>query len=186
MKKFSKDLETLFYEQKILPIVNSKNLSDDIKIIESLLNSNKSIKCIEITLREENSFINAIKLKEKFSHIHFGLGSILNLEILEKSTNENFDFYASPGLIPEIISKNLNNYIPGAETVSDFNFLYNEGFNLIKFFPATISGGPAKIKAVQNIYKNLKFIPTGGLNKLNMNEYLNLANVLCVGMSKFN
>ena len=57
---------------------------------------------------------------------------------------------------------------------------------LIKFFPATISGGPAKIKAVQNIYKNLKFIPTGGLNKLNMNEYLNLANVLCVGMSKFN
>ena len=108
MKKFSKDLETLFYEQKILPIVNSKNLSDDIKIIESLLNSNKSIKCIEITLREENSFINAIKLKERFSHIHFGLGSILNLEMLEKSTNENFDFYVSPGLIPEIISKNLS------------------------------------------------------------------------------
>ena len=36
-----------------------------------------------------------------------------------------------------------------------------------------------------NIYKDLNFIPTGGINKENINTYLELKNVLCVGMSNF-
>ena len=33
--------------------------------------------------------------------------------------------------------------------------------------------------------KDIKFIPTGGVNKDNINKYLDLKNVLCVGTSNF-
>ena len=96
-----------------------------------------------------------------------------------------FDFYVSPGLIPEIISLKLKNYIPGAETISEFNTLQNYNFKIVKFFPANLIGGAEKLQSIQNIYKKLNFIPTGGINKNNMNNYLKLKNVLCVGMSNF-
>ena len=66
--------------QKIIPIINSKNFNDDVKKIESIITNNKDIKLIEITLRESESYQNAIKLVEYFPKIKFGLGSILKLE----------------------------------------------------------------------------------------------------------
>ena len=42
-----------------------------------------------------------------------------------------------------------------------------------------------KLISIQNIVKELKFIPTGGIDNNNISTYLNLENVLCVGMSKF-
>ena len=63
--------------------------------------------------------------------------------------------------------------------------LNNKGYKLIKFFPSIISGGPAKLKAIQSIYKDLIFIPTGGINQENIKDFLALDNVICVGMSNF-
>mgnify|MGYP001183873893 CR=1 FL=1 len=185
MTSFSIDLINLLRKQKFLPIINSKEIEEDIRKIDSLLKKNNSIKCIEVTLREERSFDNAIALKEKFPFIYFGLGSILNIEMYNQYSSNKFDFYVSPGLIPEIISLNLKNYIPGAETISEFNTLQNFNFKLVKFFPASLSGGAEKLISIQNIYKKLNFIPTGGINKNNMNNYLQLKNVVCVGMSNF-
>ena len=185
MKKFNFDLINLFRKQKILPIINSKIIDDDIHKIETLLEKNNTIQCIEITLREENSYNNALILKEKFPFIHFGLGSILSLEMYQKYIHDNFDFYISPGIVPEVINLGIKNYIPGAETISEFNTLNNKGYKLIKFFPSIISGGPAKLKAIQNIYKDLIFIPTGGINQENIKDFLALDNVVCVGMSNF-
>ena len=62
-----------YFEQlkikKIIPIINSKNFNDDAKKIESIITNNKDIKLIEITLRESNSYQNAIKLVEYFPKI---------------------------------------------------------------------------------------------------------------------
>ena len=38
-------------------------------------------------------------------------------------------------------------------------------------------------KIAETIYKDLYFIPTGGINKKNMNDFLDLNNVICVGMT---
>ena len=97
--------------------------------------------------------------------------------------NYDFSFFVSPGTIYEMIDSKIDNYIPGAETISEFNYLDNNEINIVKFFPATLSGGNLKLKSIENVYKNLTFIPTGGINKSNINSYIDLKNVLCVGMS---
>ena len=40
--------------------------------------------------------------------------------------------------------------------------------------------------AIASIFKELNFIPTGGINESNVHSFLELQNVLCVGTSKFN
>ena len=179
------DLELMnkLKEQKILPIINSVNFKEDLLKLTSLLDANKKIKIIEITLRESHSLENAIELKKRFPSLMIGLGSIINKKQYEEVKNYDFSFFVSPGTIYEMIDSKIKNYIPGAETISEFNYLDNNEINIVKFFPATLSGGNLKLKSIENIYKNLTFIPTGGINKSNINSYIDLKNVLCVGMS---
>ena len=179
------DLELInkLKEQKILPIINSENFKEDLLKLTSLLDANKKIKIIEITLRESHSLENAIELKKRFPSLIIGLGSIINKKQYEEVKNYDFSFFVSPGTIYEMIDSKIKNYIPGAETISEFNYLDNNEINIVKFFPATLSGGNLKLKSIENVYKNLTFIPTGGINKSNINSYIDLKNVLCVGMS---
>lgn len=171
--------------QKILPILNTTELSKDIRRLEDFTTKSKNIKYIEITLRKKNSLEIAKSLRDKFPKYKFGLGSILSLDDYKKGKDNGFNFFVSPGIVKDIIEINPLNYIPGGETISEFIFLINNSYKTIKFFPSNIVGGEKKLLSIQNILKNVKFIPTGGINNKNIVEYLKLNNVLCVGMSNF-
>jgi len=171
--------------QKILPIFNTSELSIDIKRLELFLSKNSNIKNIEVTLRKHNSLEIGIELKKRFPHINFGLGSILSQENYIKGSNAGFHFFVSPGIIQDLINSKVKNYIPGGETISEFIFLFNNGYKIIKFFPSNLAGEEKKLISVENILKEAMFIPTGGINMKNYMNFISLKNVLCVGMSKF-
>ena len=172
-------------KQKILPIINTTSLENDSKRLENYLANNLSIKNIEITLRQENSFEIAKILKKRFNHINFGLGSILSEKDYFKGLEAGFQFFVSPGIVASLIKKKIANYFPGAETISEFMYLLENGYDVIKFFPSNIAGSEKKLASVENILTDLIFIPTGGITLKNYNNFLSLKNVLCVGMSKF-
>ena len=178
-------LKSDLHKQQVLPILNTTNLENDISRLKKYLNQNKSIKYFEITLREKESFSIAVELKKYFSDCKFGLGSVLTKKDLIKGQDHNFNFYVSPGIIEEILEMKNPSYIPGAETVSEFIHLSKKGYETIKFFPANLNGEDKKLQSITNILRNIKFIPTGGVNKDNIDKYLNLENVLCVGTSNF-
>ena len=45
---------------------------------------------------------------------------------------------------------------------------------MLKVFPASLVGGPAFLKAVGAIYRDVRFVPTGGVNPDNLAAYLEL------------
>lgn len=61
----------------------------------------------------------------------------------------------------------------------------NLGITTVKFFPANIYGGLKALKALSAPFPQIKFIPTGGINKENMEEYLAYDRVVAVGGSFF-
>ena len=61
--------------------------------------------------------------------------------------------------------------------------LAEQGFGLMKFFPADSAGGLAWLKAVAAPLAGLRFCPTGGVGADTAQAYLSLANVACVGGS---
>ena len=181
----NKNLEIELNNQKILPILNTTELHDDIKRLEVFLLNNSNIKNIEITLRQENSFKIAKELNKNFTNVNFGLGSILSEEDYLKGKDAGFHFFVSPGIVMSLIKNRVTNYIPGAETISEFMYLLDNGYKNIKFFPSNLAGGQKKLVSIENILKQARFIPTGGINKKNYLDFITLKNVLCVGMSKF-
>jgi 2-dehydro-3-deoxyphosphogluconate aldolase/(4S)-4-hydroxy-2-oxoglutarate aldolase len=61
--------------------------------------------------------------------------------------------------------------------------LIEYGIPVAKFFPAEESGGAPFLKGLSTVLQSIKFCPTGGINKSNYMNYLELPNVLCVGGS---
>ena len=73
--------------------------------------------------------------------------------------------------------------MPGIQTVSEAMVLAEQGFGLMKFFPADVAGGLAWLKAVAAPLAGLRFCPTGGIGADTAESYLSLGNVACVGGS---
>ena len=57
------------------------------------------------------------------------------------------------------------------------------GLKMVKFFPAVQFGGVAMIKALAAPYNEMKFVPTGGINKDNLKEFLSCKAVAACGGS---
>ena len=74
-------------------------------------------------------------------------------------------------------------FLPGVQTVSEAMALREQGFGLLKFFPADAAGGTAWLKAVAAPLAGLRFCPTGGIGMETAPAYLALPNVACVGGS---
>jgi 2-dehydro-3-deoxyphosphogluconate aldolase/(4S)-4-hydroxy-2-oxoglutarate aldolase len=57
------------------------------------------------------------------------------------------------------------------------------GLRSLKFFPASLAGGPGMLKALGAVFKDVKFMPTGGVSAGNLVDYLALPQVLACGGS---
>lgn len=53
----------------------------------------------------------------------------------------------------------------------------------VKFFPAEALGGIQMIKAMSAPYGGVTFLPTGGINESNLNDYLSFPKVVACGGS---
>ena len=58
-----------------------------------------------------------------------------------------------------------------------------EGYEVLKFFPAEQSGGAPFLKSLSSVLQSISFCPTGGISTSNAKDYLSLPNVVCVGGS---
>ena len=72
---------------------------------------------------------------------------------------------------------------PGCMTPSEVAQAVKRGLDIVKFFPAEPAGGMAMIKAMAAPYTGLKFMPTGGINAKNLEEYLSSDKIVCCGGS---
>ncbi|HXF99395.1 MAG TPA: 2-dehydro-3-deoxyphosphogluconate aldolase, partial [Bacteroidota bacterium] len=54
---------------------------------------------------------------------------------------------------------------------------------VMKFFPAEAAGGVTYLKALSAPFKQVRFVPTGGIDESNMLAYLTLPAVLAIGGS---
>lgn len=169
---------------KIIPVITIYDLKTSVNLAKALLDG--GIKILEITLRTNNA-IEAIKLiANEVPQVIVGAGTILNFKMLEEVKNAGAKFAISPGL-NSIFAKEAQNIditlIPGVATASEVMLALEFGYKNLKFFPAEYAGGITMLKSLAAPFSGVKFCPTGGINLDNMQNYLNLNNVLCVGGS---
>ncbi len=176
-------LEATLGQVPVIPVLEISNEADAIPLASALAEGGLHV--IEVTLRTEMALA-AIERISSVSGCVVGAGSILNPAHAEAAKSAGAVFGVSPGSsipIIEACSSLGLPLLPGAATASEIMHLQNQGFTFLKFFPAEAVGGHRALKAFSGPLPNVRFCPTGGINPENVESYLALDNVVCVGGS---
>ena len=171
---------------KKIPVVVIKDINDTDKILKAL--KNDDINCAEITFRTacaEDAIKYAVK---NYPDMNIGAGTVINAEQCERAINAGAKFIVSPGLsvaVAKLCKEKDIPYYPGCVTPTEIMQALELGINIVKFFPANVYGGLKALKALSAPFPQVKFIPTGGVNKDNLDEFLAFEKVYAVGGSFF-
>ena len=171
---------------KRIPVVVIKELSETDKILTAL--QNYGINCAEITFRTACAAEAIAYACEKYPEMNIGAGTVINADQCEKALEAGAKFIVSPGLSPavaKICKLRGVPYYPGCVTPTEIMAALDLGINIVKFFPANVYGGLKAMKALAGPFPQIKFIPTGGVNPENIDEFLAWEKIYAVGGSFF-
>ena len=171
---------------KYIPVVVIKELGEVDKILPALKAS--GINCAEITFRTACAK-EAISLACKlFPDMSVGAGTVINAKQCKDALKAGAQFIVSPGLsvdVAKVCKKKNVPYYPGCVTPTEIMQALDLGITTVKFFPANVYGGLTALKALAAPFPQVKFIPTGGVDRKNIDEFLAFDKVEAIGGSFF-
>ncbi len=172
--------------EKCIPVVVIKELSETDKILTALKNNN--INCAEITFRTACAAEAIAYAVKNYPDMEIGAGTVINAEQCEAALAAGATFIVSPGLSPAVAKicneKNIP-YYPGCVTPTEIMAALELGITTVKFFPANVYGGLKAMKALAAPFPQIKFIPTGGVDRSNIDEFLAFDKIAAIGGSFF-
>jgi len=144
-----------------------------LRVIEVVLRTDAALDCLEAISRDVPEAV-------------IGAGTVLDTTQAQASIDRGATFIVSPGLNPSVVTlcleKKLDIY-PGVVTPSEVQAARSLGLRTVKFFPAGLSGGVPMLKALGSVFREIQFMPTGGVSAGNLREYLDVPTVIACGGS---
>lgn len=172
--------------EKYIPVVVIKEVSEIDNILVALQNNN--INCAEITFRTDCAAEAIAYAVKNYSNMKIGAGTVINAKQCKEALESGATFIVSPGFSPEVATicneKGIP-YYPGCVTPTEIMAALEFGITTVKFFPANVYGGLKALKALSAPFPQIKFIPTGGIDRSNIEEYLAFDKIAAIGGSFF-
>jgi 2-dehydro-3-deoxyphosphogluconate aldolase/(4S)-4-hydroxy-2-oxoglutarate aldolase len=184
MHKKEKIIQAII-QQGALPLFFHPDETISFKVIEALYTS--SIRVVEYTNRGKQALKNFRSLKKtcskQFPELILGLGTVQDSKTALKALEYGADFLVSPGYskdLDKISSERNILWIPGCMTATELMQAQESGLGFVKIFPAA-TVGPGFIQSVKEVFPDLLFMPTGGINNGNLESWFK-AGVSAVGI----
>ena len=172
--------------EKCIPVVVIKELAETNKILTAL--KNNGINTAEITFRTACAAEAIAYACKNYPDMNVGAGTVINAEQCEAALEAGAKFIVSPGLSPavaKICKLRGVPYYPGCVTPTEIMAALELGITTVKFFPANVYGGLKAMKALAAPFPQIKFIPTGGVDRSNIDEFLAWDKIAAIGGSFF-
>lgn len=168
----------------IVPVVVLDDAKDAAPLAKALCDG--GLPCAEVTFRTNAAEESIRIMTEEFPQMVVGAGTVLTIDQVNRAFYAGAKFIVSPGLNPKVVQYCMDKNIPvtpGTSNPSDIEQAIELGLDVVKFFPAEAAGGLKMIQSMAAPYTNIKFMPTGGINAKNINDYLTFEKVLACGGS---
>ncbi len=181
------ELLELIPEQGILPLYFNKDEQTSIDLLKALYNA--GIRTVEYTNRGEAALNNFKKMRQfidtELKGMYLGIGTIKDGNMAQTFIDAGADYIICPGLVEsvaEVADKYDMLWVPGCMTPSEIIKAESLGAKMVKLFPGNILG-PGFMSAIKELFPNLKFMPTGGveLDRANIEGWFK-SGVCAVGM----
>jgi 2-dehydro-3-deoxyphosphogluconate aldolase/(4S)-4-hydroxy-2-oxoglutarate aldolase len=173
---------------RVIPVAVIEDVKSALPLAEALLEGGLNL--IEVTLRTKTAFETIAAICRSYPEMIVGAGTILDASLISRLVDLGVGFGVSPGFNKGVAEEALRvgfPLTPGVITPTEVEQAHKMGFELLKFFPAEISGGVKMLKALEGPYGHtgIRFIPTGGINISNVADYLSIPIVAAIGGSWF-
>jgi len=169
---------------KLVPVVVINDVSKAVPLAKALCEG--GLPCAEITFRTAQAADSIRAITEAFPDMAVGAGTVLTPKQVDEAIAAGATYIVAPGLNPEVVkhcqSKGVL-MIPGVCTPSEVELGLSLGLEALKFFPAEQAGGTNMVKALSAPYRNVKFMPTGGITPKNISDYFAISSVFACGGS---
>ena len=168
----------------IVPLIQAETPEDAVKTSGALASGGLRVQ--EVVFRTEAALESLSQIARTQPDVLVGAGTVLSLKQAEDAFAAGARFLVSPGLNPDVVAfaqANALPIFPGIVSPTELQMAWNLGLRTVKFFPAGLSGGPRMLKALSSVFRDVEFMPTGGINAGNLKEYLAIPSVLACGGS---
>lgn len=166
----------------IIPLVKLEDIRDTLPLMGALTAA--GIKVVEIVFRSSIAK-DAIKLiSSKCQNMLVGAGTVISIDQVNEAISAGAKYIVTPSFNSKVVDRCIKLGIPvfpGCSNATDVEQAYERGLKVVKFFPSELLGGVPMLKALSKTYPFMRFLPTGGINSDNLNNYLSFNNVLCCG-----
>ncbi|OLU34397.1 keto-deoxy-phosphogluconate aldolase [Pseudomonas sp. PA15(2017)] len=177
-------IDALCARARIMPVITIAREEDILPLADAL--DAGGLQVLEITLRSPHGLTAIRRLRKERPHLCVGAGTVLDRHMLEAVEEAGAQFIVSPGSTDELLRAALQSpvpMLPGVASASEIMVGYALGYRRFKLFPAEVCGGTAALKALGGPFGDIRFCPTGGVGPANVQNYMALPNVMCVGGS---
>lgn len=180
----SESIETKLERCPVVPLVVPTDPDTAIRVTQALLAGGLNV--VEVVLRTDAALECLAAVTEVVPEAMIGAGTVLSRDQARKAADAGARFIVSPGLHESVVEESRVRGLPvfpGVATATEAQAAWNLGLRTMKFFPASLAGGPAMLKALGSVFRDVKFMPTGGISAGNLADYLSLPSVLACGGS---
>ncbi len=172
------------FQSRVVPVIVLTDAAHAVPLAHALLAG--GIDVMEITLRSSAALASIEAVAKAVPQMHVGAGTVTRVAEVQQVIDAGATFALSPGctdaLVDAVQAARLP-FIPGVMTPGEVMLRREQGFSLMKLFPAQQAGGMGMLKALGGPLPDVRFCPTGGVSVDNLGEFLTLPNVAMAGGS---
>jgi 2-dehydro-3-deoxyphosphogluconate aldolase/(4S)-4-hydroxy-2-oxoglutarate aldolase len=172
------------FTSRVVPVTVLHDPAHAVPLAHALLEG--GIDVMEITLRSAAALAAIEAVAKAVPQMHLGAGTVTRVAELQQVIDAGATFALSPGctdaLVEAVRAAKLP-FIPGVMSPGEVMHRREQGFTLMKLFPASQAGGLGMLKALGAPLPDVMFCPTGGVSPENLKDFLKLPNVAMAGGS---
>jgi 2-dehydro-3-deoxyphosphogluconate aldolase/(4S)-4-hydroxy-2-oxoglutarate aldolase len=172
------------FTSRVVPVIVLHDPAHAVPLARALLEG--GIDVMEITLRSNAALASIEAVAKAVPQMHLGAGTVTRVAEVRQVIDAGASFALSPGCtdaLVEAVKAAKLPFIPGVMTPGEVMQRREQGFTLMKLFPAAQAGGLGMLKALGAPIADVMFCPTGGVSPENIQDFLKLPNVAMAGGS---
>jgi 2-dehydro-3-deoxyphosphogluconate aldolase/(4S)-4-hydroxy-2-oxoglutarate aldolase len=168
----------------VIPVIVLHRVDDAVPLAQALVDG--GVRVLEVTLRTPAALDCMKAIIAAVPGAIVGAGTIRSIADAQAARDIGCAFGVSPGYTSAVglacreIGLPL---LPGVATAGEVMTAQADGYDFLKFFPATAAGGIPLLKALAGPFTDVVFCPTGGITPETAPQFLALPNVKVCGGS---
>ncbi len=178
------NLREALKKARVVPVLTVERSTDAVPLARALATGGLTV--LEVTLRTAAALDTLRRIAAEVPTVVVGAGTVTKPSEVVAAKQAGARFAVSPGLTEPLAAAVREHdlpWLPGVMTPSEAMKAQDLGFEVLKFFPAGLTGGRDFLRSLYGPLSRLEFCPTGGIDQETFGGYLALPNVLCVGGS---